>query len=175
MRLTLKPHPDSRSDAVTSIGVEAVRTAASVLGLRYLVLGRIADLALPPPAPSSRRDGLWAHTCFEAFLADDFGDGYTELNVAPSTEWAGYRFRGYRSGRQDALLPTPRVQVSVSADLLELRVALQLKSAGRRRLGLSAVIEELNGTKSYWALAHPPGGPDFHHPDCFALELPPPA
>ena len=25
---------------------------------------------------------------------------------------------------------------------------------------------------SYWALAHPPGKPDFHHPDCFALELP---
>jgi len=22
-------------------------------------------------------------------------------------------------------------------------------------------------------LAHPPGKPDFHHPDCFALELPP--
>jgi hypothetical protein len=35
-------------------------------------------------------------------------------------------------------------------------------------LGLSAVLEEQDGTKSYWALAHPPGGkPDFHHPDCF--------
>ena len=33
------------------------------------------------------------------------------------------------------------------------------------------VIEELDGTKSYWALAHPPGKPDFHHPDCFALTL----
>jgi hypothetical protein len=38
--------------------------------------------------------------------------------------------------------------------------------------GLSAVIEEADGTKSYWALAHPSGEPDFHHPDCFALELP---
>src|SRR3546814_3736372 len=33
------------------------------------------------------------------------------------------------------------------------------------KLALSAVIEELDGTKSYWALAHPPGKPDFHHPD----------
>jgi len=40
------------------------------------------------------------------------------------------------------------------------------------KLGLSAVIEEIDGTKSYWALAHPPGKPDFHHPDCFALTLP---
>jgi hypothetical protein len=39
--------------------------------------------------------------------------------------------------------------------------------------GLSAIIEEADGTKSYWALAHPPGAPDFHHPDCFILELPP--
>ncbi len=43
------------------------------------------------------------------------------------------------------------------------------------RLGLSAVIEETDGTKSYWALAHPAEGPpDFHHPDCFALTLPAP-
>jgi hypothetical protein len=41
--------------------------------------------------------------------------------------------------------------------------------------GVSAVIEEANGAKSYWALAHPPGKPDFHHPDCFRLELPPAA
>jgi len=30
-------------------------------------------------------------------------------------------------------------------------------------LGLSAVLEETNGRKSYWALAHPPGKADFHH------------
>ena len=39
-------------------------------------------------------------------------------------------------------------------------------------MGLSAIIEETDGTKSYWALAHPPGEePDFHDPACFALEL----
>ena len=36
-------------------------------------------------------------------------------------------------------------------------------------IGLSAIIEEEDGTISYWALAHPPGRPDFHHPDCLAL------
>ncbi|MDF7777123.1 DOMON-like domain-containing protein [Sphingomonas sp. AOB5] len=41
-------------------------------------------------------------------------------------------------------------------------------------MGISAVIEEADGTKSYWALKHPAGKPDFHHPDCFALELPAP-
>ena len=41
------------------------------------------------------------------------------------------------------------------------------------RLGLSAVIEDTSGRKSYWALAHPPGKPDFHHADCFAHEFSP--
>ena len=39
------------------------------------------------------------------------------------------------------------------------------------QLGLSAVLEEKDGTKSYWALAHPRGDkPDFHAPDCFAAQ-----
>jgi hypothetical protein len=39
------------------------------------------------------------------------------------------------------------------------------------RLALSAVIEEGDGTLSYWALKHGPGKADFHVPDGFALEL----
>jgi hypothetical protein len=68
--------------------------------------------------------------------------------------------------------------VESSGGRFELRAALAL---GRLpglpgdapwRLGLSAVIEEAGGGLSYWALAHPPGKADFHHSDCFALELP---
>ena len=55
-----------------------------------------------------------------------------------------------------------------------LSVALSLE-AMRGRMGLSMVIEELDGTKSYWALAHPPGAPDFHHPACFAHQVEPPS
>ena len=152
-----------------------IRPRADLLGLRFVVLGGIGDLALPPPAPSARADRLWEHSCFEAFLGDEQGEGYAELNVSPSGEWAGYRFSGYRADRREAALPPPRVEVDRLPERLELRVALRLKPGGRRRLGLSAVIEQKDGRKSYWALAHPPGAPDFHHPACFALELPPPA
>ncbi len=41
-----------------------------------------------------------------------------------------------------------------------------------KKVGLSAVIEAIDGTFSYWALAHPSDKPDFHHPDSFVLELP---
>lgn len=50
----------------------------------------------------------------------------------------------------------------------------RLPPGGDWLAGLSAVIEEADGTLSYWALAHPAGKPDFHHPDCFVLELPAP-
>jgi len=38
-------------------------------------------------------------------------------------------------------------------------------------LALSAIVEDDSGKLSYWALRHPPGEPDFHHPDAFALEI----
>jgi len=39
------------------------------------------------------------------------------------------------------------------------------------RLGLSAVLEETDGTKSYWALAHCGEKPDFHDAGCFTAKL----
>ena len=42
---------------------------------------------------------------------------------------------------------------------------------GPWQLGLSAVLEEADGAKSWWALAHPAEEPDFHAPDCVAARL----
>jgi hypothetical protein len=41
----------------------------------------------------------------------------------------------------------------------------------RLRIAMAAVVEDEGGRLSYWALRHPPGRPDFHHPDSFTLEL----
>ena len=43
---------------------------------------------------------------------------------------------------------------------------------GAEALALSAVIERVDGSISYWALRHPSDKPDFHHPDSFVLDLP---
>ena len=53
-------------------------------------------------------------------------------------------------------------------------IMIDLSEPMYKMLAVSAVIEETDGTKSFWALRHPPGPPDFHHPDCFALTLPAP-
>ncbi len=177
MRRALTPHPDSICQAVTRIEVDIVREGAATLVLHYIVTGQIADLLLPPLATPARTDELWRHTCFEVFVRASPGTAYYEFNFAPSTQWAAYRFDAYRSGmRAAADISAPRVEVNTTPECYALRASLDLARFprdGRWRLGLSAVIEETSGRKSYWALAHPPGKADFHHADCFTHELSP--
>ena len=175
MRHALRPHPDSRCAAVTGIDVDVARRRAGGLVLSYVVTGKIGDLRLPAVTASARTDELWRHTCFEVFVRVSAGEPYHEFNFAPSTQWAAYRFDGYRSGmRVAAEIDAPRIEAQTAPERYTLQAALGLSSLPREapwRLGLAAVIEETNGNKSYWALAHPPGKPDFHHCDGFALEL----
>jgi hypothetical protein len=53
----------------------------------------------------------------------------------------------------------------------EFNFAPSTQWAAYRFSSYRAVIEEVNGYQCYWALAHPPGKADFHHPDCFVLEV----
>jgi hypothetical protein len=180
MRLALRPHPDSPCFAVTHIDVEVARPRAGRLVLSYVVTGAIGDVRMPPVMAAARSDELWRHTCFEAFVRASPGDAYYEFNVAPSTEWAAYRFDSYRSGmRVAAEFGALPIETQSSPDRYTLQASLQLDRLSDLppeaswRLGLSAVIEDRSGRLSYWALAHPPGKPDFHHADCFAHELSP--
>ncbi len=178
MRRTLALHPDSRCKAVTRIDVDVARPGPGHLTLRYTVTGKMKDVRLPPVTASERADELWRHTCFEAFIRAAHGDPYYELNFAPSTQWAAYGFSGYRSGMREASeVDAPFIEVHSRHDVYTLQASMDverlphLAKEAVLRLGLSAVIEETDGTISYWALAHPPGRADFHHSDCFALEL----
>jgi hypothetical protein len=176
MRLRLKRHSDTLCEAVSGIEVEVARTSAGRLVLDFFVTGSMDDLVLPPVMARSRADELWQHTCFEAFVRAGSNDAYCEFNLSPSTQWAAYAFDGYRSGMRAAgEVAEPRIEGRSSNAGYELRAALELGALANTsvwRVGLSAVIEETNGRISYWALAHPPGRADFHHSDCFALELP---
>ncbi len=134
------------------------------------------SLKVPVPVPSRRADELWRHSCFEMFLKVEGEEGYCEFNLSPSSEWAAYTFTGYRVGMHDlALTVDPDIEWERQGDafVLEADVDLSAIPDGRRLTGLSAVIEETDGIKSYWALAHPPGKPDFHHADSFVLRFSP--
>jgi hypothetical protein len=177
MRHTLRAHPESSCFAVKHLEVEVARPQARNLVFAYALTGRIDDLAMPARAAAVRSDALWRHTCFEAFLGTSLDPAYYEFNFAPSTQWAAYRFSRYRTGMRVATeISVPTMAVESTSDRYILRVSLDLGQAllaegAMWRLGISAVIEEIGGNRSYWALAHPAGKADFHHSSCFTLEV----
>jgi hypothetical protein len=179
MRRALTLHPESRCAAVRTFDVEVSSPQAGGLTLRYEVSGNVDQLVWPAVTAPRRVDELWRHTCFEAFVRPAPSEAYYEFNFAPSKQWAAYRFDGYRAGMRPASgIAAPRIEVDRAGGRFALQATLQwdgsseIGRAATWRLGLSAVLEEIDGGKSYWALAHPSGKPDFHHADCFALELP---
>lgn len=170
----LKQHPETKSVAVNRIDVAVARPQPGLLALRYTVSGYIAGVRLAPPAEPLRTDELWRTTCFEAFVRTAEGHAYFEFNLAPSTQWAAYHFSGYREGMALAEVAPPAIIVGANAQHVDVDALIHLPpSDAPWRLALSAVIEEDSGEKSYWALAHAPGKPDFHHADAFTLTLPP--
>jgi hypothetical protein len=171
MPQALTRHPDFPCDTITHIAVDIARPTPTTLHLTYSLAGDIPALAIPATTTPARADDLWRHTCFEAFLRAPNTDAYLEFNFAPSTRWAAYRFSGYREGMAPAETTPPRIAVKPAADVFQLTVAVDLPNDGPWRLGLSAVIEEASGRKSYWALAHPDGKPDFHHAAGLAYDL----
>ena len=169
-------HAATPCEALTSLESDAVRDGAR-LKLRYRARGDIGKLKVPVAVAPARADGLWQHTCFEAFVRAAQGDAYHEFNFAPSGAWAAYRFDSPRQGMTNASLRAPQIETTKTESELILETAVDLDGIAALavadwRIGLSAVIEEMSGRKSYWALVHPQAKPDFHAPDCFTLELP---
>jgi len=103
----------------------------------------------------------------ELFVARKGSPACREFNFATSGERAAYAFESYRQGAP-IQVQDPQIAVRSSSERLELDA--RVPADGSLLLGLSAVIESDEG-RSYWALRHPPGEPDFHHADSFALEL----
>jgi hypothetical protein len=153
--------------------------------LDFMVEAPMGALKLSAPAAPARVDGLWQSTCFELFLRDPQSGQYLEFNFSPSGEWAAYQFDGYRTGMHPLDVSTPRILSSARGAAMpslpeapsDFSVRVNFEHPGLWKgiacqMSTSAVIEEADGTKSYWALAHAPGKPDFHHADTFVPEFP---
>jgi len=176
----LTAHPSTPNDAVRSLGVQWRAEEPGILVFQYLLDADMSRVRVPPSGAGGRADALWKHTCFEAFVAPANAPSYHEFNFSPSLDWAIYRFSAYREGMSSAEIGRdPEISVRRRKDGLELQSAVRwghladLRDARHLRIALAAVIEDENGRLSYWGLRHPPGKPDFHHPNGFALEVSP--
>jgi hypothetical protein len=173
----LNCHAESACAAVRSVQA-TVLASSGLLTLRYVLDGDLNHLRIPAASAPARTDELWRHTCFEVFLREEGSPGYCELNFAPSGSWAMYRFSAQREGMLAvAATRAPRITVTRSAAELTLEARVHVRDlfpvhAPRMLgMGLAAVVEDDNGSLSYWATRHTPGKPDFHHPDNFTLEI----
>ncbi|MCA0327487.1 MAG: DOMON-like domain-containing protein [Proteobacteria bacterium] len=165
--LPLVPHPATPLATAVRLGAQVWRERTA-LRLRYVLQTALKALRLPPPSSAPQaRDGLWQHTCFEAFVGAPGTPRYREFNFSPSGDWAAYAFSAERL-RDPAAdpLPAPRIACTAGAQGLTLDAWLPAAALpaepGPLLLGLSAVLETRDGGLGYWALRHPAARPDFH-------------
>jgi len=150
------------------IGGTIIRTRQE-LTVRFELRGKLADIALPPPAAiEERRHNLWRETCFEVFFGRQNEKAYRELNLSPAGHWNAYRFNDCRQGmRQDPKIADLRSTCRREANRLELTLSVDLAGLdldnAPLQLGLSAVILSRQGAQTYWALTHCGPHPDFHN------------
>lgn len=166
-------HPDTPADGLRSIRVELERGGDGGMRLAYRLEGDVDALRIPEAATPLPPERLWAYTCFEVFVCTEAAAAYREFNFSPNGQWARFDFATYRGRVPSPVGPAPRLDIARSAGVLSLEAKLEAAClpAGTLRLGITAVVEHGDGHHSYWALAHPPGQPDFHHRDGFAVVL----
>jgi hypothetical protein len=182
--VTLACHPDTPSEAIRGIAARVRRNQDGTLAVAYVIEGDLARMKIPAPAPTSasRGEPLWRHTCCEIFIARQGEAAYHEFNFAPSGAWAAYAFARYRQSAPSAGGPPDPTLVHglsshTTGSRLELHASICLDrlspshAVAKLALAVSTVIEDRDGGLSYWALTHPSGKPDFHHPDAFTLRL----
>lgn len=162
-----------------SLAVESeIKLQPEGLRLRYELTGDLIRIRIPASEPPGAQDGLWQHTCFEAFIAVEGEAEYREFNFSPSGQWAAYAFSEYRLRKTWMIGQPPIISVVRTPESLVLEAdlaAVDLPPATARKslqIGLSAVVESDDGSLSYWALHHPLAPPDFHHREGFTCMLP---
>lgn len=174
----LQAHPQRPAPDHVRVLARVCRADCGAVRFEYRVTGRIEPLRIPAPASSEPTDGLWQHTCLEAFVAREGEAGYVELNFSASSQWARYAFSGERvrdpSAEADGgVEPGPVIECTVQPDELFLSATVPASWLPEQpwRVGLTAVLEASDGSLSYWALHHPRPQPDFHHADGRCLRV----
>lgn len=146
--------------------------------LEYFLVGPTRHLHFPPLHEGEdvlRRDELWKTTCLEAFFSfdQDSDSPYLEVNCSPNGDWNAYAFTGYRQGmRPDGTASVHLIHRALESDEAIFRVKIQSPALKNfKHLGITAVIEFSDGSKSYFALTHSGPQADFHNKSSFTHSL----
>ncbi|MBI1338628.1 hypothetical protein GC169_00235 [bacterium] len=165
----LIPFCDRPDGPAISITAEGWLGSDGAARFSFRVSGDVDRIKTPPAEEPRRRDGLWRRTCFEVFLARPGEAAYLEINLSPSGAWAVYRFAAYRKGMEDAgevsevsaALAKAGHEMALEASV-DLAAVAMFADAPELEAAYTAVIEDVDGRVSHWALAHPGPAADFH-------------
>ncbi|QZH74837.1 MAG: DOMON-like domain-containing protein [Erythrobacter sp.] len=170
----LAAHPAHPPLAVRSVEARILSQTDNWLRVRWRIDGP-GKMIIPKFAGKGRADNLWQTTCFELFMMPKDGTpAYCEFNLSPSERWAAYDFTDYREGmtqRPFAREPDCAMRMGQAIAIFDAALPRSQVPEAPCAIGLAAVIEEVGGVKSYWALSHSKDQPDFHDPACFTKAL----
>lgn len=171
---TLKPHSLPKVNFLLEAEAR-LSQSYSDLQFVYRLMDKSSLFATPTEnkewSQIPRSDGLWNHTCFEAFLNPVDTETYYEFNFSLKPAWNCYYFEAYRQPQpakssHDFLLKSIRWDQSTYQLTVELKNNSKFK---KFNIGLTAVLEEKAGDKHYCALVHADAKPDFHLRKSFTL------
>ena len=167
---TDRPLPD-----IKIIG--SISRSTNIIAIKYELQGALSEIVFPEQAVRmNRNNNLWQATCFELFLGIQGSAQYWEFNLSPAGHWNIYRFASYRQDmhEEQAFVELP---FTVEQGKGYLRLALEIDLSNIIQadealdVGVSAVIECIDGSLLYWALRHPCERPDFHSRESFIIKL----
>ncbi len=155
------------------LSAKSLRSSPQVIELEFIVEGPLHSISWADlnSEPVQRRDELWKSTCFEAFLSlsAEPSQPYLEINCSPRGDWNIYSFDSYRQG----MTPSPDlvaqlikrdVQPEYAVFTVQIRGPLPSEPL---LTSLTAVVQFVDGTISYWALQHSQEKPNFHDKSTF--------
>lgn len=180
IKRALRPYRGNRVDAVEGIEYGIWRDK-DMIRVEYDLYGMLSLLRLNEDAGEKealRCERLWEHSCFELFLkADDRQtEEYYECNFSPSGCWNIYSFSSYRTDMVEAgVVEKPSIDVSQKKKIFslsaEINVSGIIPASQPLDVGVSCVVEGVDGELGYWAISHPREKPDFHDPRSFLKSL----
>ena len=172
----LIPYPADELPQILITG--DIERCANRLFIRYVVTGDVDSIFTPAPSNSpARKDDLWKATCFEFFLAVKDQPPYWEFNMSPSGDWNVYAMDAYRqvNMREESAFAQLPFEFRKAGPQLVLDLSIDLNPILHHnqplQVGITSVIQTLDESETYWALAHPGQRADFHLRESFVKQL----
>ena len=162
----LKPFTKNENGALKVDG--SVSIDGHKVSCVYNVVGDPKKFVIPEIIPNPQfTNDLWKNTCFELFVSQEGTERYIEWNFSLNGNWAQYAFCKYRTPIEISPAP-PRIDSNHSENQITLIAEVDIPrtffpDSANFLVGISTVLENIEGELGYYAIHHNHNHPDFHN------------